>query len=179
MEVKAGYLDILVKENVYVGGFMIVDSSGIPLEFKYTEKIEPTKIQRIIYGKTLDKYLKEEVISKSLLKELKNVPNLVMVNDYEMIAGKDKLHGFYVAFSQKTTLPRLEKSGDIKRVKDKEIIIQPYQDTNPIRVVFGVGDPELQEKVLSFLKELSRKIDIVEPYERVRKALEVLWEEKV
>ncbi len=179
MGVKAGYLNVMEKEGVYIGGFMVVDESGIPLEFKHTEKIEPTKIQRVIYGKILDKYLKENVISKALIKEIKFPPDFIVVSEYSIIEGKDKLFGFPCVFIQKTSLQRLKESGDTQRVKEKEILFQPYQDTNPVRIVFGVVDPELQDKVILKISELSRKSDILEPLERVEKALELIWQENL
>ncbi len=173
-----GYLKIMGKNNGFLGGFMVTDDSGIPLEFKYTEPVVPTKIQEVIYGKALKKYIKEDVIIKSLLKEIRTIPSIIIVDDPSEIMGKDKIGKFPAVAVQKTSLPQLSSPGETQRVKDKEIIFQPFQDVTPIRIVFGVADPELQEKILLIIEEISPKMDIVEPLERVEKALNLVWEKK-
>ncbi len=173
-----GYLKIIEKDSGFIGGLMITDDSGIPLEFKYTEPVIPSKIQQVIYGKVLKKYIREDVITKSLLKELKNIPSLIIVDEPSEISGKDKIGKFPAVSIQKTSLPQLSAPGETQRVKDKEIVFQPYQDLNPLRIIFGVADPELQEKVLLIIEEISQKMDIAEPLERVEKALKLVWEKQ-
>ena len=173
-----GYLKIVEKDNGFIGGLMITDDSGIPLEFKYTEPVVPSKIQEVIYGKALKKYIKEDVIIKSLLKEVRTIPSLIIIDDPSEISEKDKIGKFPAVAIQKTSLPQLSAPGKTQRVKDREIIFQPYQDLTPIRIVFGVADPELQEKVLLIVEEVSPKMDIIEPLERVEKALKLVWEKK-
>src|SRR5664279_4390375 len=69
--IKLAYF-MAVKEGAsYLGGLLVTDTSGIPLDFRYTEPITPTRLQSILYGKSLEPHLKEEVIQKTLLKELK------------------------------------------------------------------------------------------------------------
>ncbi|HNX97400.1 MAG TPA: hypothetical protein PKK12_06945, partial [Candidatus Aminicenantes bacterium] len=64
---KIGYLSGIRVDDQFIGGVMITDSTGIPLEFKYTEPIRPTRIHQIIFGRVLERYIHEEVIKKNLL----------------------------------------------------------------------------------------------------------------
>jgi len=58
-----GYLGIEKKsDETYVGGILISDYYGIPVEFKYTEPIKPTNLQKILYGKSIEKYLTVDVL---------------------------------------------------------------------------------------------------------------------
>ena len=51
-----GYvLSPAVAEDVFMGGAMVTDASGLPLEFRYTEPVRATKLQRILYGDVLRK----------------------------------------------------------------------------------------------------------------------------
>ena len=119
---KIGYFASQKYEEQYIGGVMITDSQSIPLEFKYTEPIKPTRIHKIIFGKVLEKYISEEVIKKSLLKEIKNVPSLFFVTELDLL-GEDTVNHVPMVALQTTSLPALNAAGEFQRVKDKEIII--------------------------------------------------------
>ncbi len=173
-----GYLLVVEKEESFIGGIMVTDDKGLPLEFKYSEPIKPNKVQKIIYGKVLNNYLKEELITKNLINEITKVPTIIIVNEPTMIKGKEKLVKFPVVCIQKTNLARMKNPGENQRIKENELVFQPYQDINPIRIIFGSPDPDFQEKIILMIKEISRKMDIYEPLERVGKAIELIWKEK-
>ena len=85
--IKLAYF-MAVKEGAsYLGGLLVTDTSGIPLDFRYTEPITPTRLQSILYGKSLEPHLKEEVIQKTLLKELKTPPDLFILSATELAGG--------------------------------------------------------------------------------------------
>ena len=45
--IKLAYF-MAVKEGAsYLGGLLVTDTSGIPLDFRYTEPITPTRLQSI------------------------------------------------------------------------------------------------------------------------------------
>ena len=73
---RLAYFMAVKEGGSYLGGLLVTDSGGIPLDFRYTEPITPTKLQSVLYGKALEPHLKEEVIQKTLLKELKTAPVL-------------------------------------------------------------------------------------------------------
>lgn len=170
---KIGYFASQKYEEQYIGGVMVTDSQSIPLEFKYTEPIKPTRIHKIIFGKVLEKYISEEVIKKSLLKEIKNVPSLFFVTELDLL-GEDTVNHVPMVALQTTSLPALNAAGEFQRVKDKEIIIQPLTSKNPLKLTFFTPEPDVQEKVMNILRSFIDKIDIYEPFTRVDTALKAL-----
>src|ERR1700674_2968908 len=50
-----------------VGGYLILNSSGRPLEFHCTAPIKPNRAQQILFGPTLESYLYGEQIGQALL----------------------------------------------------------------------------------------------------------------
>ena len=85
-EIKLAYL--YVKQTIaggYLGGVLVCDTKGFPLEFRYTEPIFPTKIQKVLYGHNLDKYLKVDVLLDSLLKVLGTKYDVLIVNDSKLL----------------------------------------------------------------------------------------------
>src|SRR5512146_2076692 len=84
---KLAYYVVMKEGACYLGGLLVTDTSGIPLDFRYTEPITPTKLQSVLYGKALEPHLKEEVIQKTLLKELKTAPDLLFLPATELAGG--------------------------------------------------------------------------------------------
>ena len=175
-ENNLAYLMILEEEGTYMGGFMVTDLLGLPLEFKYTDPITPTALQQILYGKVLRQYLRDDILVRNLLREIKTVPSMIVVPEPEYLSGRDKAGRTPMVSLQKTTLPFLKTPGEIQRVKETEVVFQPFQAGGPLRLTFGAADPELQERALLIVKEVGRKRDLSEPLERVEKALRLLWQ---
>jgi hypothetical protein len=174
---KIGYFSSLKNEDQYIGGVMVTDIMSIPLEFKYTEPIRPTSIHRIIFGKVLEKYISEEVIKKSLLKELKNTPVILLVNQLELL-GEDTVNHVPMVALQTTSLPGLSVAGESQRIKDKEIILQPMTSKTPLKLTFFTPEPDVQEKVMNMLRSFIDKIDLYEPFTRVETALKALCQKR-
>ena len=174
---KIGYFSSQKHEEQYIGGVMITDQMAIPVEFKYTEPIKPTRIHKIIFGKVMEKYIGEEVIKKNLLKEIKNTPSILFVTDLDLL-GEDTVNKVPMVALQPTSLPGLSAAGEFQRVKEKEVIIQPLTSKNPLKLTFFTPEPDVQEQVLNIMRSFIDKIDIFEPFSRVDTALRVLCQAK-
>lgn len=62
-----GFLTILQEPAGTVGGYLVTNLWGRPLEFRLTNAIQPNRVQHILYGETLNSYLCGELIGKTLL----------------------------------------------------------------------------------------------------------------
>ena len=62
-----GFLSVQQETNGFVGGYLVTNSWGRPLEFRLSSAVQPNKVQTILYGDTLHRYLCGEVIGKTLL----------------------------------------------------------------------------------------------------------------
>src|SRR3977135_240002 len=73
-----------------VGGYLILNAAGRPLEFHCTAPIKPNRAQQILFGPTLESYLYGEQIGQTLLSkssiepllESTDVDRAVRVGDY-------------------------------------------------------------------------------------------------
>lgn len=176
-KIKIGYFASQKNEEQYIGGVMITNDQSIPIEFKYTEPIKPTRVHKIIFGKVLEKYIGEEVIKKNLFKEIKNIPSIFLVTDIELL-GEDTVNHIPIVAIQPTTLPSLPNPGEFQRVKDKEVIVQPITSKNPLKMTFFSPEPDVQEKAMNTLRSFIDKIDIYEPFTRIDTALKALCQTK-
>ena len=53
---KIGYVVTTSTNLGYLGAILVSDEKGFPLEFQYTDPILPTKLQKVLYGNSLEKY---------------------------------------------------------------------------------------------------------------------------
>jgi len=76
-----GFLSVLDHEPLgLVGGYLILNSVGRPLEFHCTAPIKPSRAQQILYGPTLGPYLYGEQIGQTLLAKGTARPLVVCVD---------------------------------------------------------------------------------------------------
>ncbi len=174
---KIGYFSSMQIGEQFIGGIMITDKRSIPLEFKYTEPIKPTKIHKIIFGKVLEKYINEEVIRKNLLKDIKSLVSIFFISDPNLL-NTENMENVPLILLQNTSLPALESAGEIQRIKEKEFLVQPVTSKTPLKLLFASPETDVQDKTMIIIKELIKKVDIFEPFFRVETALKSLCQIK-
>jgi hypothetical protein len=77
-----GYLVVDLFEPVgYLGGVLVADEYGLPVEFRHTLPVRPTRLQRAIYGEALDRYIRSVVVCQRLVAGLEHRPAVVLVAD--------------------------------------------------------------------------------------------------
>ena len=52
-----GYVLVDGSEGVFRGAVLVTDFRGIPADFRYTDPLRPSRIEKILYGSALDVYL--------------------------------------------------------------------------------------------------------------------------
>jgi len=138
--------------NAFLGAVMVTDYRARPLYFSFVSPIRPTKIQRILYGSTLEEHVKVDVISKKLLKDMPVSPDVLFVDAQDLLA----VHRI-------TPIPAavLTKSADDK--DDPARLTTLKYDTGS-----NMNDQEVIGHVLASLESF---VDLVEPFNRMREAL--------
>ena len=76
-----GFLSVIeLREEVLIGGYLILNSKGRPVEFHCTSPVQPNRAQQILYGTALRPYLCGERIGQALVRQSKQRPELVCVD---------------------------------------------------------------------------------------------------
>ena len=174
-DLKIGYALTISTKMGYLGAILVSDEKGFPLEFQYTDPIAPTKLQKVLYGNSLEKYLKVDVILDNLLNVLSSKIDILIVKD-EQLLDSAKLKTDVIRVSE-TGSAVGELSQTIEKVKDDEYIFQYSKLAAPVRVTFKENVAEedaLFEKVHSIITKLGENIDVIEPLERVQKSIDVI-----
>lgn len=164
----------------FLGAVLITDYKGFPLEFRYTDPIVPTKIQQVLYGEGLEKYLKIDVITDSLIKALSSDINVLFVEDEDILAYKNSKIPIVRLSSTKAS--PLSAAGDYQKVKNNEIILQTSNAKTPVRLLFPESyecEGDAFNSIVNMLVEAGKFMDVEEPLARVQKTLELVCNQEI
>lgn len=190
-DLKLAYLTVTSPlPNVYIGGAMVTDGRGLPIEFRYTEPIQPTKIQQILYGQVLSAYIKREVILETLLKSVESKFKCLLVEDEHLVNYPGK--GFSVIRMTETKSPPLGEVGKVEKISATEILLQTSAQGSPLRLHLPDQEPAAAPTdpdggpnqpsgttppAYSVLTDAGQAMDVHEPMKRIHKALEIICQE--
>ncbi|MGD9722759.1 MAG: hypothetical protein AB7O59_15605 [Pirellulales bacterium] len=196
-----GFLTILEHElHGLVGGYLILNTSGRPLEFHCTAPLKPNRAQQILFGPTLDSYLYGEQIGQTLVARA-SVELLAVCTDVEralcvrefvatplaLVLGGEKT-GDNLRIDNTTTadssLPSpLTGEGPGVRVPNHSSgawRVDAAHRTGPHLAEFTIGRNRLavpahrhddRERLTAQLESVAA-LDLCEPFERIRQAVE-------
>lgn len=86
----------------YRGAFLSTNGDTTPTEFRCTNVIKPTTLQRTLYGKILEEHIYVELIASPLLNSANKQPDIVIISDELLLNFRNKI-SVPVAFLQKET----------------------------------------------------------------------------
>lgn len=168
-----GYVKIDGEGDGFRGALLVVDSRGIPLDFRYTDLVSPTKLERVLYGDALELYIREEVILGSLLGAVEKKPDLWVCGDRHLMGPVFRKVRQPAVTLESTDRPSLEEPGKfIPLPEDGSYLLQAALLGSPLRISVLSGADMV--KVASLLSQSGKTMDVLEPFIRIDKALESL-----
>ena len=79
-ELKLGFLTTIeCPDGSLIGGLLVTNHFGRPLEFQCTTPVKPNRTQEVLYGPTLVPFLLGEVIGQTLVEKMNVKPNLILI----------------------------------------------------------------------------------------------------
>lgn len=173
-----GYLTVAeVEPSLFLGAAMTTDSFGLPVEFRYTEPIRATPLQRILYGNALYRYLCREVIASALLQAMESRPEVWVVQDDLLLEPLEAMNAPVVMLFS-TEMAPMSDLGATMPAGDGEMLVQLSLAGAPLRVRFGNDDIGLQRQAIQTLSEAARTMDVLEPLSRLQQAVRAVREEQ-
>lgn len=160
------YLSFRDYGNSFRAGILIVDEKTKPLEFRITSKLSVDELQKIIYGETL----KDFVLIEKMVLELINSTDInidfVLVNDKKLISIRKSVN-FPVFYIEKFDefKPRGKYSVNIQSLSGK---------FKSLSLTFNPEDEQKINQVNKILNEMYKNINIIEPFNRIIKAIDYL-----
>ncbi len=157
-----GFLDIVTAPDPvggYVGGLLVTNRLGRPLEFQCTTPVRPNRTQEILYGPTLKAFLFSELIGKTLCERLQVQPHLIIVEQQELLDLTEHVDWPVACIVD----PRLETI---------DLPDQTRLQLGSLPIRFHPDHPDDVERVRQKVTLLSQDADLREPIGRVREALQ-------
>ena len=166
-----GFLAVLERpDQGLMGGFLVVSTRGRPLEFRCTTPVAPSRAQEILYGAALRPHLHSEVIGHPLLAGADLCPPLVLVNDRDFLG---------LALMTETCIAEVHPIEN-GTVAAETPAAAESEEPSARRSEFALGGCRitladtcrLDDASRQSLDELSRHVPLIEPFERIRTALD-------
>jgi len=171
--VNLAYLSIIEHPKGLRGGLLLIDQSGLPLDFLYTDPVTPTRIQRALYGPTLDFHLRTRVIGQTLLGELKQEFGLLVVSEPYLLTLGTPQHPAIIL--RRSDAQPLGGAGDLKEIRQSTYLVQTTDLGSPLEMEVREGtDRGAVEAIARTLTQLGALLDLVEPLERIERVMRLL-----
>src|SRR5262245_5698135 len=88
--VSLGFLTVIENAELgFLGGYLLLNPAGRPLEFHCTAPVKPNRTQEILYGAALKPFLYGELIGQTLLAKSKLTPLVVCTDSPAVLAARD------------------------------------------------------------------------------------------
>ena len=177
-----GFLTVVEHEvHGLLGGYLLVNRAGRPLEFHCTAPIKPNRAQQILYGPTLEPYLYGEQIGKTLIAAAKTKPMVVCTDSMpvmavqehtdlpvlliDLVAADDDLQPLEARSQPSTTMGRVDAShGRGPRLA--------WFHFRGRRLAVSTESSSSREAIQSRLERTSESLNLAEPFERIRQAID-------
>lgn len=86
-----GFLRVASLDAGYVGGLLITNRIGRPLEFQCTTPVRPNRTQELLYGPTLEQFVFAEVIGKTLVDRAAVKPDVLLIDQPALLPVREFL----------------------------------------------------------------------------------------
>ena len=91
-QIRLGFMTAVeIGERSFVGGLLVTDRFGRPLEFQCTTPIKPNRTQELLYGPTLVPFILGDLLGKALMDRVSVKPSLIMTSRVEMLQLRSKV----------------------------------------------------------------------------------------
>jgi hypothetical protein len=151
-----GFLTIVHEPAGYLGGFLVTNQWGRPLEFRLSTAVLPNRVQQILYGKTLQPYLCAELIGKTLIDKTTTQVQ-VLVTDQETV----------LPLRQQLSIP----VGWIKNEDEESTADGPECERHASALLAHAQFPQDQPVLTELEERLGEAFDLAEPFARIREAI--------
>lgn len=172
-----GFLTVIESEqHGLVGGYLILNLAGRPLEFHCTAPLKPNRAQQILYGPTLEPYLYGEQIGQALVAKSPIQPLCICTDREPALALRE-----FVSQPVAWVAPPDSQHGNQPVEEGASFRIDGSHPLRPGLLMLSVGCNRLglpagrkgdAELVRERLAALEPSFDLAEPFGRIREAID-------
>jgi hypothetical protein len=158
-----GFLTVFAEGTGFLGGYLVTNSWGRPIEFRLSTAVQPNRVQQILYGATLNDYLCADLIGKTLV-EKTSTPIQLLVTD--------SVHVLPIRGSRVDVPVVAAITGEppAEVISDRAVCTFTHPRSSvPLKLRLEYAGDE--DSVRAILDRLDAALDMAEPFGRIREAM--------
>lgn len=157
----------------YLGAFLVTDELTKPEEFRVTFPVNPSLMQKRLYGEALIPHIGIKLCAEPLFDALNSKPGILLIDDQRFLSLSEQISVLVIY---------LERVGENVHVGESDrrtgVLQSPSGIFDPIELTFPpFYSEEKEERAMDSLQRISSAIDPLEPFARIGAALEALVQE--
>jgi hypothetical protein len=156
---QLGFLTVLHEASGYLGGYLVTNVWGRPVEFRLSTAVQPNRVQQILYGPTLGGYLHGELIGKTLVEKTAAPAALIFTDRQPVLDLRNTVD-----------LPIVWVANGDSVAEDAGVVVRAAIENRPALVSSGKHPNDLP-RIKSVLDQLDANLDLIEPFSRIREAI--------
>lgn len=154
-----GFLTVLDEGGCYVGGYLVTNTWGRPLEFRVSSPVQPTRVQAILYAGTLEEALCGELIGRTLVEKAGTAAQLLVTDRPAVLSVRRRVETPTVYIAP----PGAEA--------DASLLLMRAADSDRPAVYGSPEFPDDLPAVRELLGQIGPFLDLLEPFARIREAV--------
>lgn len=158
-----GFLTVLHEASGYLGGYLVTNVWGRPLEFRLSSAVQPNRVQHILYASTLESYICADLIGKTLVDKTA-VPVQLLVTDHETVLD--------LRLKLECPVLWLAATDDVRAttLREQGMAVMPAQAGHR-PLLCHPRFPDDVARARELLSHLDAGCDLAEPFVRIREAI--------
>jgi hypothetical protein len=158
---RLGFLTAIeVPERGFVGGLLVTNHFGRPLEFQCTAPLKPNRAQEILYGPTLIPYVLGDLIGRTLIEKVGVKPHLVLTERNDLLPMRELVSIPVACFDEQPASGESPAAAEPSPCRLGRQILR-----------FHAAHADDQSVAQKGASSVPQDADLREPFERVREAL--------
>jgi hypothetical protein len=161
--VNLGFLTILQESGTYVGGYLVTNHWGRPLEFRLSSNVQPNRMQQILYGGTLQAYICADLIGKTLVEKTGTAAHFIFTQCESALDLRLHVQApvVWLASANDPVAEDLAEEGaSVPMPRDAKVIL-----------IHHPRYPADKSAIHDLMEQLNQSMELPEPFARVREAL--------
>jgi hypothetical protein len=86
-----GFITALNEAGGHAGGYLVTNEWGRPLEFRVSSRVLPSRVQRILYGQTLESFVLADLIGRNLLSKTATRASWILTDQRAFLNLRDQI----------------------------------------------------------------------------------------
>lgn len=157
-----GFLTVFAEGTGFLGGYLVTNSWGRPIEFRLSTAVQPNRVQQILYGATLTDYLCADLIGKTLIEKSATPIQLLVTDSVHVLPIRTRVDVPVVAV--------VPGEPPAAATSDRALAALTHPRSS-VPLLFRLEHPGDEGAVRAILDRLDAALDLSEPFGRIREAM--------